>query len=52
MVKDNLELPSLMSLEDSKFKEEVFHKMGESKMSKNDIIALINRYKVTKCVST
>lgn len=51
MVKDNLELPSLMSLEDSKFKEELFKKMGEMKMSKNDLIIQINRHKFVKFVS-
>jgi hypothetical protein len=51
MVKDNLELPSLMSLEDSKFKEELFKKMGETKMSKNDVILQINRHKLVKFVS-
>jgi hypothetical protein len=52
MVKDNLELPSLMSLEDSPFKEELFRKMGESKMNKDEIITLINRNKIVKFVST
>jgi hypothetical protein len=51
MVKDNLELPSLMSLEDSPFKEELFRKMGESKMNKDEIITLINRNKIVKFVS-
>eukprot|EP00029_Vermamoeba_vermiformis_P006158 TRINITY_DN2336_c0_g1_i4.p1 TRINITY_DN2336_c0_g1~~TRINITY_DN2336_c0_g1_i4.p1 ORF type:complete len:755 (-),score=69.75 TRINITY_DN2336_c0_g1_i4:73-2337(-) len=50
MVKDNLELPSLMSLEDSNFKEELFQKMGETKMSKNDLIIQINKHKFTKFV--
>jgi hypothetical protein len=51
MVKDNLELPSLMSLEDSNFKEELFQKMGEIKMTKNDIIIQINKHKFIKFVS-
>jgi hypothetical protein len=51
MVKDNLELPSLMSLEDSPFKEELFRKMGESKMNKEEVITLINRNKIVKFVS-
>jgi hypothetical protein len=51
MVKDNLELPSLMSLEDSPFKEELFRKMGESKMNKDEVITLINRNKLVKFVS-
>ena len=51
MVKDNLELPSLMSLEDSNFKEELFQKMGEAKMSKNDILIQINKHKFIKFVS-
>jgi len=51
MVKDNLELPSLMSLEDSSFKEELFQKMGETKMSKNDLIMQINKHKFIKFVS-
>jgi hypothetical protein len=51
MVKDNLELPSLMSLEDSPFKEELFCKMGESKMNKDEVITLINRNKLVKFVS-
>lgn len=51
MVKDNLELPSLMSLEDSNFKEELFKKMGETKMSKNDLIIHINKHKFIKFVS-
>jgi hypothetical protein len=50
MVKDNLELPSLMSLEDSNFKEELFKKMGETKMSKNDLIIHINKHKFIKFV--
>jgi hypothetical protein len=52
MVKDNLEIPSLMSLEDSKFKDELFRKMGESKMNKNEIISHINRHKLVKFVSS
>lgn len=53
MVKDNLELPSitLMSLEDSNFKEELFQKMGETKMSKNDLIIQINKHKFIQFVS-
>lgn len=50
MVKDNLELPSLMSLEDSPVKEELFRKMGESKMNKDEIITQINRNKLVKFV--
>jgi hypothetical protein len=51
MVKDNLEIPSLMSLEDCRFKQELFKKMGETKMNKNEVIALINRHKLIKFVS-
>lgn len=51
MVKDNLEILSLMLLEDTEFKEELFRKMGDTKMSKTDIIIQINRHKLVEFVS-